>query len=245
MSENSFFRPDSPYLGHPLLTAERSASEVDFLESVWPIKPGARILDVGCGFGRHSVELARRGYAVVGIDPAAAMIEAARRRAAEAAVAVDFRQVHGETFSDPHLFDGAICLFTSLGQVEGGVDNLGLLPKVHRALKNGANFIVEVPQREAAVQQLRPYDRFGSGEAFTEISRSHDDQRHVINEYFRVVNNNNEMKFHLSYRLFTLEELRELLGKAGFIVEHEWGDYVGTKLSTDQPMMLLMARKDD
>ena len=45
----------------------------------------ARVLDVGCGFGRHSIELARRGYWVVGVDPSVAMIAAAQERVAKSA----------------------------------------------------------------------------------------------------------------------------------------------------------------
>ncbi|VAW34300.1 hypothetical protein MNBD_CHLOROFLEXI01-407, partial [hydrothermal vent metagenome] len=87
---NNFFTEGSPFLNHPLLTAVRTAQEVDFIEDQFKLPTGAHILDVGCGFGRHSIELARRGFAVTGIDPAAAMIAAAQKRAAETAVSIDF-----------------------------------------------------------------------------------------------------------------------------------------------------------
>ena len=47
---------------------ENSAREVDFILDLCDLKPGARILDLACGFGRHALELAGRGYAVVGVD---------------------------------------------------------------------------------------------------------------------------------------------------------------------------------
>jgi len=65
--EANFFEPGSPFLKHPLLTPERTAAEIDFILSVLPLEAGDRILDIGCGFGRHSHELARRGFDVLGI----------------------------------------------------------------------------------------------------------------------------------------------------------------------------------
>lgn len=69
----NFFEDGSPFLAHPLLTAARTAAEVDFIAAELALAAGARLLDVGCGFGRHSIELARRGYAVTGIDPSASL----------------------------------------------------------------------------------------------------------------------------------------------------------------------------
>ena len=83
MSTPNFFSPGSPYLDHPLLTPERTAAEIDFVLAQTALPPGARLLDVGCGPGRHSLELARRGYQVMGIDPSGAMIAAAKRTAKE------------------------------------------------------------------------------------------------------------------------------------------------------------------
>ena len=62
MESPNFFRDNSPFLRHPLLTAERTAAEIDFLTPRLGITPTDRVLDIGCGFGRHSIELARRGF---------------------------------------------------------------------------------------------------------------------------------------------------------------------------------------
>ena len=89
----NFFDAGSPFLKHPLLTAERTAQEIDFIEEYLTVSPGACILDVGCGFGRHSIELARRDFDVTGIDPSAAMIAVAQERSRETAVSVSYISV--------------------------------------------------------------------------------------------------------------------------------------------------------
>ena len=230
-------------MNHPLLTAGRTAQEIDFIESQLNVDPQARILDVGCGFGRHSVELARRGYEVSGIDPSAAMLSDARIRAAEAGVSVDFRQEWGERFSTGQPYDAAICLFTSLGQISDQGENSGLLDKVFAALKPGGHFVVEVPQRETAVRQLKFEEKFGQGDHMTFISRDYNAKTQIVSEKFRVVNELEEHTYLLKYKLFDLPELEASLRTAGFVNLCAYGDYTGASLNEEHSIMLLVARK--
>ena len=238
----NFFEEGSPFLNHPLLTAERTAQEIDFIEPQLNVGKGARILDVGCGFGRHAVELARRGYEVIGIDPSAALIAEARKRAAETGVSVDFRLEWGERFSTDQPYDAAICLFTSLGQITEQGENSGLVDRVFAALKPGGHFVVEVPQRETAVRQLKTQEKFGQGDHMTFVSREYNVKTQIVSEKFRVVNKNEEHTYLLKYNLFDRPELEALLARAGFINISAYGDYHGKALSSQDPSMLLLAR---
>ena len=62
---------------------KNTVAEVDFLLSLYPLKPGASILDIGCGTGRHSIELAKRGYQMTGLDLSEKMLEVAKTNARE------------------------------------------------------------------------------------------------------------------------------------------------------------------
>ncbi len=243
-SKFNFFEAGSPFLTHPLLTRERTAAEIDFIEAELTLAAGARLLDVGCGFGRHSIELARRGYAVVGIDPAAAMIAAARLCAEETAVSVDFRQVYAEQFVAEKPFDAAICLFTSLGQVSEQGENSGLARRVYDALKPGGQFMVEAPQRGTAVAQLRAADKFGDDERYTAVSRHYDPQTRLVTENFHVVAPGTEQSYRLCYRLYDRSELFALLAKAGFIIQAAYSSYEGTALADEHPTMLVIGQKE-
>lgn len=239
----NFFDAGSPFLEHPLLTAERTAQEIDFIEKYLALSPGACILDMGCGFGRHSIELARRGYRVTGIDPSAAMIAEARKQAAEAGVSCDFRQERGERFSTDRSFDSAICLFTTLGQISDQGENSGLVEQVHSALYSGATFVVEVPQRETAVNLLKTHEKYGGEKRKAYVYRVYDSQSQVISEEFRIVGEHGEHTYLLKYKLYDRLELETLLSRAGFVVVSAYGDYLGTVLSREHPTMLLVARK--
>ena len=84
--------------------------EADFLEQELTLAPGGRILDVGCGTGRHTVELAQRGYNVTGLDFSEGMLAQAKKRAQEADVEVNWVHADATQFTSEEKYDGAICM---------------------------------------------------------------------------------------------------------------------------------------
>jgi len=116
--------------------------ECDFIEQEIGFNRQARILDIGCGTGRHSVELAKRGYNVVGIDLSESMLKRARQNASGAGVEVDFHCQDARNLSFDREFDLVIML------CEGGFPlmetdemNFAILEGASRALKAGGKFI--------------------------------------------------------------------------------------------------------
>ncbi|MDB5085220.1 MAG: cyclopropane-fatty-acyl-phospholipid synthase, partial [Bacilli bacterium] len=87
-----------------------TVQEVDFLINELGFTPGDSVLDVGCGTGRHSVELARRGFQVTGIDISSGMLQEASKAAEQAGVDVEFIQCDATKFLTNKQYDAAICL---------------------------------------------------------------------------------------------------------------------------------------
>ena len=237
-----FFTDGSPFLRHPLLTTERTRQEIDFLADALALAPAARVLDLGCGFGRHSVELAQRGYRPLGIDPAAAMIEAAKKRAYEAGIDVAFQQVAAEDFAPAEPFDAAICLFTTLGQVAPASyqDNRGLLATAAKSLTTGGRFALELPQKQPALAALKPSDRFGDAVNYTDVERSYEAQTGIVTEQFQLVSPAGSQTFHLRYRLFSRPDITGLITAAGLQILNSYAGYTCTDLTDDSPLMLFV-----
>lgn len=135
--------------------------EVDFLESELGLTPGSHILDVGCGAGRHSVELARRGYRVTGLDFSAGMLAEARNNARTAGVEVTWVHADATQFTSKQRYDGAICMLEAaigLIPIEGDphAHDLAVMRNVCNVLKVGAKFILEVPNAIRMLHTLTP-----------------------------------------------------------------------------------------
>ncbi|MEO8049622.1 MAG: class I SAM-dependent methyltransferase [Acidobacteriota bacterium] len=118
-------------------------TEVDFLEQTLAPPPGAYLLDIPCGSGRHSIELARRGYRMTGIDLSADFLGVARLRAREEQLEVDLHQGDMRT---PKLaadfFNGAFCFGNSFPYLDrSGV--VAFLAALGRAIRPGGRMVID------------------------------------------------------------------------------------------------------
>lgn len=234
-----FFGPGSPFLSHPMLTPERTAGEVDHIERILELGPSSEVLDVGCGFGRHCVELAARGHRATGIDPSPAMIEAARAAADRAGVTATFEALAGEDLPTDRTYDGVLAMFTTVGQVDADdEDNVPMLARVAEVLRPGASLLIEVPQREWVVANLVESEAFGPDDGSgprTEIQRRYLADRRRVAERFTLTDGEEQRVYDLAYRLFDVDELGDLLVGAGFSSIRHAGSLTG--LTDGEPVL--------
>lgn len=133
---------------HPWM--RHTANEVDVILEHLALHPGARILDVGCGNGRHAVELALRGFDVTAVDRSDVWLEQAQAAAREAGVEIAFRQADARDLDLGGTFDAVICLYDVVGSFARDEDNLAILAGVRRHLAQGAPFAFSVMNRVVA-----------------------------------------------------------------------------------------------
>ncbi len=123
--------------------------EVDFVVEHAEIKPGNRVLDLGCGQGRHSIELSRRGqYDVVGIDMSDRLLNTARKNAEDADVKVHFVKRDARELSIAGLFDSIICLYDVIGSYRTKDENISIINSIYKKLKPGGRCVVSVMNME-------------------------------------------------------------------------------------------------
>lgn len=116
--------------------------EVDFIESEIKENKQLKILDIGCGTGRHSIEIAKRGYSVTGVDLSKNQIEAARRKAEDANLNIDFREMDARYLGFSQEFDLAIMLCEGgFSLMETDEMNFAILESAYQLLKPNGKFI--------------------------------------------------------------------------------------------------------
>jgi SAM-dependent methyltransferase len=143
-----FFDGHSPVYMDNSFT-KNTAQEVDFVIQVLGLPEHSHVLDIGCGTGRHAIELARRGYRVTGVDISSGMLAEAEKAAREAGVDVAWVHADASRFSSVDVFDAAICLcegaFGLLGKDDGPLEHdLNILRNIYGVLKPGAGLISTV-----------------------------------------------------------------------------------------------------
>jgi len=144
----SFFKGSWEALQLEGYPPERTRAEIDFALAALQVKAGSRILDVPCGAGRHTNELARRGFRSTGVDFNSAAIAVARDHAAAESLSSDFLVGDMREIDFIEEFDAAICFFGSFGYFEDE-DNLKYASRVARALRPGGGFLIETHVAES------------------------------------------------------------------------------------------------
>jgi len=202
----------------PFMTAEQTMKEVSFIEESLRAAPAAEILDVGCGYGRHAIELVQRGLNVTGLDLSLPLLLRAAEEAQKRSLSVNF--VHADMREMPfdQKFDGAYCMLTSFGYFDEEA-NLRVAEGIARALKPGGRFLLDIVNRDYIVNDL-PTRIWWEGVGcvvLEEVDFNFHTSR-VVTRRSIVFEDGRQVEQEISVRAYSLHELGRLLRQAGFRV---------------------------
>jgi SAM-dependent methyltransferase len=207
------------------------------------VPEGGDLLDVPCGFGRHSVPLAAAGYRVIGVDRSTVLLEEARRRAGGGRWpklhAADYREL---PFAD-QSFDAALNLFTSLGYL-GDAEDTRALTEIGRVLRPGGRLVIETMHRDWLVRGFREHDwqLLGEGRLLLE-QRTFDPATGVAQTTQTLIGSGGDRESRtFSLRVYTATELLAMLAAAGFAEARCYGDFEGGPLGADTRLVITARR---
>lgn len=206
--------------------------EVGFLVEALGLEPGMRVLDVGCGPGRHAHALAERGIEVHGIDIAERFVALATEHAPAGAT---FERLDARVLPFDAEFDAAISLCQGAFGLLGGDDDGRVLEGMARALRPGGRLAVSGFSAYFQVRWLEEGDRFDADAGVNHERTTLKDPDGA------------EAEFDLWTTCFTPRELRLLAARAGLEVDAVWsvtpGAYRADPPSIETPELLLVAHR--
>jgi SAM-dependent methyltransferase len=208
------------------LTPQRTAQEIAGLGEMVPLLPGAQVLDVACGWGRHAIELARAGCRVTGIDLSPTLLARARKRAAAAGVELELVQGDMRELAWEGRFDLALSLYSSLGYFLSDAEDLRVLRGVQRALRPDGAFVLESMHRDHIVGDYAARDWWETDDGTTVwVEREFDAVEGVSREWTRWSRGGKTgEKFH-ELRIRSASEWDALLRQAGLVPVEWYGDW--------------------
>ena len=220
-----------------------SPEELNFLREQFAIQPGKRVLDIPCGAGRHSVPLAELGYAVTGLDISSQFLSEARRFARERGVSVDWRLGDMRTLSVVEEFDAALCFGNSFGYLSRA-DTKHFLKRLSAALRDGARFVLESGAvAESILPNLVRSRWMEVGEIVFLSSVAYDAPTSRLISHYIFIRGAERQEKTAEIVVYTVSELAELFGEAGFIVEGIFASPAKEPFDLGAPRLLLVARK--
>jgi len=224
--------------------------EVDFIEKEIAFDKTKKILDVGCGTGRHSIELARRGYKVTGFDLSNDQLTKARENAAKAGFSIEFFKQDARTFHFHEKFDVAIMLCEgSFPLMETDEMNFAILQNIFKSLNPGGKVIFTTlnglfPLFHSVKDFMDANITNGANSPITfDLMTFRDYSEYAIND-----DDGNPRLLHCNERYYVPSEITWLLKSIGFSDISIFGCKIGEYsrkilLNTDHYEMLVIANK--
>tara|TARA_B100001750_G_C15508636_1_gene602113 strand:- start:397 stop:1224 length:828 start_codon:yes stop_codon:yes gene_type:complete len=231
---------------YPHRNDEEARKQVDFLLERLVDTHKWDVLDIGCGDGRHSLELTRRGYRVTGLDLSEELLGRARLRAEDEQLDINFIQGDMREVRAVSSFDLVVNFFTSFGYFNEDYENARVLDAIARSLRPGGHFLIDYLNRSYVLATLIPEDRRNVDGMDVQQRRwitgdpakKHNHVR--INKHVQIREGGVERSYDESVRMYTLDELASMMDQAGLKVMQAYGDFEGAPISDDTPRNILI-----
>ena len=228
----------------PSLT--NSVKEAEFAASTLDMKASDKVLDLCCGQGRHAVLLAAKGIAVTGQDQSAEYLEDARKAAVNDGV--DLPLVHSDMRDIPFgsKFDYVINMFTSFGYFDSEDDDRKVLKEIAKALKPGGQTMIDLLNRDWVIANNEPSERRVNEDGTVVLERRSLNLESNRNEVsFTIIDpdGNQRESYGHRIRLYTLEEIAEMMRSVGLEFQRAFGGFDSEPYSASTRRMIVIARK--
>lgn len=205
---------------------------------------GKEVLDLCCGPGRFSIPLARRGYRVTGVDLTRFYLNKARTRARKARVKVSFVNKDMRDFVRPDTFHLALNMWSSFGYFEDREDDFKVLQNMHASLKRNGRALIDNLGKELVARGSR--HTFGEdlpgGRTFIDHGRIVDDWTRIEREWY-LIDGDKMQRFDFKLNLYSGQEMRELMERAGFVDVVLYGDLDGSEYGQRARRLIAVGRK--
>jgi len=235
---------------YELLYSYRNEAEAnklaDLIEENIPKHSHPKLVDVGCGRGRHSISLAARGYHVTGFDLSPQAIEKARNIANKRGLkhlqflVNDMREPLDETF------DAALNLFTTFGYFLEEGENIRVLKSIRQMLHENGLFLVDFMNANKVTRELVPKETGNHNGIGYKINRFVKDDFVYKKIKFDGDKPEHQQEYTERVKLFDKDWFTKNLTESGFKPLHIWGDYSGGEFQKNQsPRLIILSKAEN
>lgn len=219
---------------------EEASKQVEFLIHAMSLHGSETILDLGCGTGRHSLELAKRGFTVTGIDLSQSLIEEGRK------ILKCYPELRAELLVEDiyslknfPLFNVIICLFTSFGYLEEDDENESFFNIVTSHLKEEGKFFLDFLHPFQVSTHLVPFEEKIVESETIQIFKSLENGQVVKT----IVFSNPKRTYQEKVKLYNKEQIVKMMQRQGLNVIDVWNDYLGNPWSPVGERQLFYCKK--
>jgi SAM-dependent methyltransferase len=220
-----------------------AVGEVNRIIKLSGIRKGAKVLDLCCGNGRHSLELARRGFKVIGVDLTEEYLANARRKARAQGLNIKFVRDDMRRFCQLDYFDAVINMYTSFGYFDNPEDDRRVLSNTYYSLHKGGTLLIDVVGKEILARIFKPRQwQEDNGRIFLQERKIARDWSWINNRWI-IIENGKKYEIEFGHRIYSAAELTALLKDCGFKSVKIYGDLAGSDYDHNAKRMIAVAKK--
>ena len=208
-----------------------------------PLEGPPKVLDLCCGLGRISAELARMGFSVTGVDITESLLKTAKEDAKYENLDIEYLNCDAREFVRENYFDLIVNLYISFGYFEDKKDDLLVLQNAYKSLKKDGTFIIETLGKEVAVKNFVEDEWFErSGYTVLTEYTSVDSWTFLKNRWI-LLKDGKRIEKTFTQRLYSASELRDLLVEAGFKTTEIYGDWDLSPYDHNANKLIIVGKK--
>lgn len=256
-TEKLFLEHADLFLEFTKTADERSSKEVDFLEKIFldmGVQRSSRVLDLCCGYGRHALRLAEKGFFVTGVDISSVAIKHARELAKEMKVqnhvefhVGDARKVFELLGEKKGSFSAVISMWTSLGYYDEETDRR-ILKQINKLASPSCVLVIEMGNRDYVVKHFQPFGINDLGDKEVHEYRKFDLERSQSQprwEFYKKEKNSLKhlVTIQLDHRMYSLHELIELLKTTGWEYTNSYGSVDHEPVTADSNRIIIVGKR--
>lgn len=222
MQAKNYYGQNGPYLKEhkDYFSEKRLKEDVDFMIKALKLKKTDKILDIACGHGRHTVELAKRGFDIEGIDFSAHLLSIARKTSKKANLDINFYKQNIHNIKLNKKYTKAFLFFSDFGIF----DAQKAIKSIAKLLKKDATFLLDTDNVFRLVKYL---------------------DKHPKSPFkFDFINMELQEKGHKEKsKYYTVPQLREVFIKAKLFPYEYYGNYNFEEIDKDSKRTIILSRK--
>ena len=241
-NQDEFWELNEPVLFN-IQRQSSAVTEVEKIVALLQLDERARILDLCCGIGRHSLEFAQRGFDVVGVDRTTAYIEKARKAASKQNLNAKFTVTDMRQYCEPNYFDVIVNLFGSFAYFEDQADDRKVVENMYASLRPGGQFLIETMGKEILARDFQAKDWAEVGDTLVLSEREITRNWERINTRWIIIKGGRRSEFNVSLRSYSAIELSSLLVECGFPEVSVYGDLEGAAYDRAAKRLVMIGRK--
>jgi SAM-dependent methyltransferase len=240
--DDSFWREFYPFMFPETRLSEAGAQMAKALKLAKP--PGKTALDLCCGPGRCSVALAKRGFAVTGVDRTKYLLDKARAGARAARVRIEWVQQDMRDFVRPDSFAFVLSMFTSFGYFDDKNQDIIVLENILASLRPGGAFLIDLMGKErlARIHDPTTSAKLPDGSLVVERHEIFDDWTRIRNEWL-LIRDGKAKTFKFHHTFYSGQELRDRMERVGFVNVKLYGNLDGEKYGPNAQRLIAVAHK--